>query len=83
MGPSDVARLARARELLAERGYDTTDTELVCYSGAGFTGDLATSPETPIPWESPTSTGEISDPFDAWAGSNEIMKLIISRDLGL
>ncbi|WP_106403206.1 AAA family ATPase [Actinocorallia populi] len=48
MGPSDVARLARARELLTERGYDTTDTRLVCYSGASFTGDLADSPETPI-----------------------------------
>ncbi|GAB3275954.1 ATP-binding protein [Actinocorallia lasiicapitis] len=48
MGPADVARLARARELLTERGYDTSNTKLTCYSGSGFTPDLAKTPDNPI-----------------------------------
>ncbi|MDQ7907812.1 ATP-binding protein [Phytohabitans sp. ZYX-F-186] len=36
MGARQVDRLARARDLLAGRGYDTRDTVLACYSGAGF-----------------------------------------------
>ena len=44
----DVERLRRARDLLAVRGFDTRDTALACFSGAGFspalqaakTGDL-------------------------------------------
>jgi uncharacterized protein len=35
-----VRRLARARDLLAVKGYDTRDTVLACYSGAGFNDDL-------------------------------------------
>jgi hypothetical protein len=35
-----VQRLERARELLASKGYDTRDTVLACYSGAGFTQEL-------------------------------------------
>lgn len=33
-------RLRRARDLLSVRGYDTRDTRLACYSGAGFGADL-------------------------------------------
>ncbi|MGH3165039.1 MAG: AAA family ATPase [Trebonia sp.] len=39
MGMRHIERLRRARALLAVKGYDTADTTLVCYSGAGF--DLA------------------------------------------
>jgi hypothetical protein len=35
-----VARLARARDLLRHRGYDTSATILACYSAAGFHDDL-------------------------------------------
>lgn len=35
-----VVRLARARDLLADRGFDTSATVLACYSGAGFDSDL-------------------------------------------
>ena len=31
-----VERLRRARDLLAVKGFDTRDTVLTCYSGAGF-----------------------------------------------
>ncbi|MEV5407831.1 hypothetical protein AB0K60_03185 [Thermopolyspora sp. NPDC052614] len=34
MGASHVERLRRARELLADRGYDTADTALLCHAGA-------------------------------------------------
>jgi AAA+ ATPase superfamily predicted ATPase len=40
MGTRHVERLRRARDLLAARGYDTRDTMLACYSGAGFEPDL-------------------------------------------
>ena len=33
-------RLRRARDLLAVKGFDTRDTVLSCYSGAGFSGEL-------------------------------------------
>jgi hypothetical protein len=33
--------LRRARDLLTGRGYDTRDTVLTCYSGAGFDPDLS------------------------------------------
>jgi AAA+ ATPase superfamily predicted ATPase len=36
MGMREVARLRRARDLLTARGYDTRDTVLACYGGAGF-----------------------------------------------
>lgn len=35
-----VERLRRARDLLAVKGFDTNDTVLACYSGAGFDRDL-------------------------------------------
>ena len=35
-----VERLRRARDLLAVKGFDTRDTVLTCYSGAGFDRDL-------------------------------------------
>ncbi len=35
-----IERLRRARDLLAVRGFDTRDTVLACYSGAGFSRDL-------------------------------------------
>jgi uncharacterized protein len=41
MGLRDLARLRRARDLLAVRGYDTRDTVLACYGGAGFQPGLA------------------------------------------
>lgn len=40
MGRRHLARLRRARDLLAQRGYDTGDTVLACYSGGGFEADL-------------------------------------------
>ncbi|HEX3731396.1 MAG TPA: ATP-binding protein [Mycobacteriales bacterium] len=40
MGAREIERLRRARELLTERGYDTRDTVLVCYSGTGFAKDI-------------------------------------------
>jgi len=40
MGLSHLERLARVRDLLAHRGYETKSTRLACYSGAGFTPDL-------------------------------------------
>jgi AAA+ ATPase superfamily predicted ATPase len=43
MGPAHVARLARARDLLAHKGYDTGTTVLACYSGAGFHDDIRTA----------------------------------------
>ncbi|MGH3912229.1 MAG: hypothetical protein ACRDTC_02275 [Pseudonocardiaceae bacterium] len=36
LGARHVDRLRRARDLLAGRGYDTRDTVLACYGGAGF-----------------------------------------------
>lgn len=36
MGMRHLTRLRRARALLTVKGYDTTDTVLACYSGAGF-----------------------------------------------
>jgi hypothetical protein len=35
-----VERLRRARDLLAVKGFDTRDTLLTCYSGAGFDREL-------------------------------------------
>ncbi len=40
MNSRHVERLSRARDLLAEKGYDTSATKLACYGGAGFTEDL-------------------------------------------
>ena len=40
MGTTHVERLRRARDLLAVKGFDTRDTVLACYSGAGFAPDL-------------------------------------------
>src|SRR5579863_9696072 len=38
-----VERLRRARDLLAVKGFDTGDTVLTCYSGAGFERELQAS----------------------------------------
>lgn len=40
MGIRHVERLRRARDLLAVKGFDTSATTLVCYSGAGFDAEL-------------------------------------------
>src|ERR1700677_380333 len=40
MDAGHLERLRRARDLLAVKGFDTRDTILACYSGAGFTPDL-------------------------------------------
>jgi AAA+ ATPase superfamily predicted ATPase len=40
MGLRQLNRLARARDLLAAKKYDTTSTVLACYSAAGFDQDL-------------------------------------------
>jgi uncharacterized protein len=40
MGQRHLERLARARALLAVKGYDTGGTVLTCYSGGGFDNDL-------------------------------------------
>ena len=43
MGARHLQRLHRARDLLAERGYDTRGTVLACYGGAGFEPGLEAS----------------------------------------
>jgi AAA+ ATPase superfamily predicted ATPase len=43
-----VDRLRRARDLLAAKGFDTRDTALACYSGAGFSSDLQAAPSHDI-----------------------------------
>ncbi|WP_207386546.1 hypothetical protein [Protofrankia symbiont of Coriaria ruscifolia] len=40
MGVRQVERLRRASDLLAARGFDTRDTVIACYSGAGFDPEL-------------------------------------------
>jgi AAA+ ATPase superfamily predicted ATPase len=40
MSLGHVERLRRARDLLAVKGFDTQDTLLTCYSGAGFDREL-------------------------------------------
>jgi AAA+ ATPase superfamily predicted ATPase len=35
-----VSKLRRARDLLAVKGFDTRETVLACYSGAGFAADV-------------------------------------------
>jgi uncharacterized protein len=35
--------LRRARDLLADKGFDTSGTVLACYSAAGFNKDLLPS----------------------------------------
>jgi hypothetical protein len=40
MSPRHVQRLARAAELLAARGYNTSASVLACYGGAGFAPEL-------------------------------------------
>jgi hypothetical protein len=40
MNLGHVERLRRARDLLAVKGFDTQDTVLTCYSGAGFDREL-------------------------------------------
>jgi uncharacterized protein len=40
MTTRNLTRLARARDLLSERGFDTADTRLACYSGGGFDDGL-------------------------------------------
>lgn len=40
MDQRHVERLRRARDLLTAKGFDTRDTVLACYSGAGFHQDL-------------------------------------------
>ena len=39
-GPRHVARLRRALALLEVKGYDTSETVLACYGGAGFDPEL-------------------------------------------
>lgn len=39
MGARQLARLARARDLLSDR-FDTSDCVLACYSGKGFGDDI-------------------------------------------
>jgi hypothetical protein len=40
MGLRHLDRLRRARDLLSVKGYDTSETWLACYSGAGFDDEL-------------------------------------------
>jgi uncharacterized protein len=40
MTPGHLARLGRARDLLAVKGYDMSATKLTCYSAAGFDQNL-------------------------------------------
>ncbi len=47
MGLRHLGRLRRARDLLAAGGFDTSETVLACYAGAGFDAELraAAGPE--------------------------------------
>jgi hypothetical protein len=45
MDAGHLEHLRRARDLLAVKGFDTRDTILACYSGAGFTPDLRAAHE--------------------------------------
>lgn len=49
LGARHVDRLRRARDLLAGRGYDTRDTVLTCYGGAGFDADLSGQGDRVLP----------------------------------
>ncbi|HXM58187.1 MAG TPA: ATP-binding protein, partial [Candidatus Dormibacteraeota bacterium] len=40
MTPGHLERIRRARDLLAVKGFETSETVLACYSGAGFDDDL-------------------------------------------
>lgn len=40
MGEHHLNRLARARDLLAVKGFDARNASLACYGAAGFTGEL-------------------------------------------
>jgi hypothetical protein len=40
MGVQHLKRLARARDLLAGKGFDISATVLACYAGAGFSKEL-------------------------------------------
>jgi hypothetical protein len=46
IGHHHLERLARARDLLKSRGYDTGDTVLTLYGGAGFTAELTAAAAT-------------------------------------
>jgi uncharacterized protein len=46
MSHHHLARLARARDLLARSGYDTRTTKLTCYGGIGFTNELVTAAQS-------------------------------------
>jgi len=48
MGSEHLDRLARARDLLAVKGFDTRHTILACYSGAGFADDLREFKRAPV-----------------------------------
>lgn len=41
MGLGHLDRLRRARDLLSVKGHRAADAVLACYSGAGFTAELA------------------------------------------
>lgn len=43
MGIRHLERLRRAQALLSEKGYDTSETFLACYSDTGFADDLRTA----------------------------------------
>ncbi|MFD7059752.1 ATP-binding protein [Streptomyces sp. NPDC059906] len=45
MGVNHLERLMRARDVLAERGYDTTQCALGCFSAAGFSDTLRAQAE--------------------------------------
>src|SRR6266487_1449425 len=43
-----IERLRRARDILTVKGFDTRDTVLSCYSGAGFSRELRAAPSHEI-----------------------------------
>ena len=46
IGERHVDRLRRARDLLTTKGYDTRDTLLTCYGGAGLSPAWVEQPAT-------------------------------------
>ncbi|MEU6563542.1 AAA family ATPase [Nocardia nova] len=48
MGIRHVEKLRRARDLLADKGFDTSSTILACYSAVGFNDDLTPSDEVSV-----------------------------------
>jgi alkylation response protein AidB-like acyl-CoA dehydrogenase len=71
-GTLDAGDTARAKLLTAQVEHDVMDAALQLFGGSGYMADSAIGPA----WTDARVTR-------IWAGSSEVMRLLISRDLGL